>query len=365
MLWWQTLRRTSAIAVVAVLATAGMTLPSSGNAGALAIPTFSFSPMVAPGAAPRGSFHYDVLPGQTINDSVVLTNQTAQEEEFQIWPTDALNTQIGGAFALRPLGYPMTGVGTWINTHLGAGVVYGLQGNQAVTINFSVTVPKNATPGYHAGGIEALDVTPVSQPSGRNSRFLVHRGIGAAVFIQVAGPLHASAAVSNIATRSSVPAIGFGHSSANVTFQLENTGNTILSGHVQATVTDLFGRTVKTFKPVGVQAFIPGARYTVEEPVWNNLPFIGPETVHVTFVSPGMQNTTGDSTFWIFPWLFVLLVLIVLGLLIWRLIVWRRNRADSTGQSDDGGGPDDDGSPSHADAERVDTVREPSAANVT
>ena len=51
-------------------------------------------------------FHYDMLPGQTINDSVVLTNQTSQMEDFQIWPTDALNTSVGGAFASGPWGTP-------------------------------------------------------------------------------------------------------------------------------------------------------------------------------------------------------------------------------------------------------------------
>ncbi len=324
---------------VVVLSTTGLLVSGGSDARALGIPSFSLTPIAASGATPRTAFRYDALPGQTINDSVVLANQTGQLEDFQIWASDGYNTTVGGAFALRPLGYPMTGVGTWVNTHLGS-AVYGLAGNTSVTINFSVTVPANATPGLHAGGIEALNVTPVAQPTRGPAHFVIHRGIGAAVFVDVAGPVRPAAAVSGISVNSSVPAIGFGSSSADVSFQLENTGNTLLTGKAVATVTDLFGTTVKTFAPVGVAAFVPGGRFTVQEPTWTNLPFIGPETVHVTFTSTGMREATAQSTFWIFPWLLVLLILLFLGHVIWRLIVWRRKRAGTTKQPDDGSGPE-------------------------
>jgi hypothetical protein len=358
---WQRIRRWSALSVVALLLTTGLAVGGGTDAGAVSIPTFSFAPISAPGSAPRTSFHYDALPGQTINDSVVLTNQTSQPEDFQIWASDGYNTKVGGAFALRPVGYPMTGVGTWVNTHLGT-AVYGLAGNESVTLRFSVTVPANATPGFHAGGIEALNVTPVAQPTSGPAHFVVHRGIGTAMFVQVAGPVHAAAAVSDISVKSSVPAIGFGSRTADVSFQLENTGNTLLSGFAVVTVTDLFGRTVKTFAPVGVQVFVPGARFTVQEPTWKNLPLIGPETVHVTFTSSGMRKATGESTFWIFPWLLVLLILLFLGLVIWRVIVWRRKRAGITDRPDDGSGPDHGGSTIGEGPEGAEVEPEPSVA---
>jgi len=336
-------KRLSVLAVASVLSATGLAVARAPEAGAIAVPTFSLTPIAAPGSvAPRGSFHYDMLPGQTINDSVILTNETSQLQDFQIWATDGLNTPVGGAFALRPLGYPMTGVGTWVNTHLGSGV-YGLNGNTSVTINFSVTAPANATPGDHAGGIEALNVTPVPQPTNGPAHFIIHRGVATAMFIRVAGPARPGAAVSNISAKSSVPAIGFGSRSAVVSYQLENTGNTLLSGQAVATVTDIFGRTVKTFAPVGVQDFVPGARFTVIEPRWNNLPLFGPETVHVKFIAPGMPTVNGSSTFWIFPWLLVLLVLAVLGFIGWLLWTRRQNRANATGQSGEGDGSPPDG----------------------
>jgi hypothetical protein len=337
MQWKHTSRRWAAALCAAVMATTGLALVSGRPAGAVAIPTFSLSPVAVPGAtAPRGSFHYNLGPGQTINDSIVLTNETTQLEQFQIWSTDGYNTAVGGAFALRPQGFPMTGVGTWINTHLGSGI-YGLSGQTSVTINFSLTVPANATPGDHAGGVEALDVTPVAQPTTGPAHFVIHRGIATAVFIRVAGPVHPSASVSNIAVKTSVPPLGFGSSSAVVTYQLENTGNTLLAGQAVATVTDIFGRTVKTFPAVSVQAFVPGGRFTAVEPKWTSIPFIGPETVHVRITSPGLTPATGDKTFWIFPWLLVLLIVLILAAVVGRFWWGRRHpKAQAGGEP----GPD-------------------------
>ena len=324
MLRTRTLRRLSALVAATALSTVGLVGAMPTEAGAIGVPTFSLTPVSAPGAIhPRGSFHYDMKPGQTIDDSVVLANDSSQLQDFQIWATDGLNTPIGGAFALRPLGYHMTGVGAWINTHLGTGI-YGLAGNTSVTINFSVTVPANATPGDHAGGIEALDVTPEAQPTKGPAHFVIHRGVATAVFVRVAGPVHASAAVSDIAVKTSVPATGFGNSKATISFQLENTGNTLLSGEAVVTVTNLFGQTVKTFRPIGVQAFVPGGRFTANEPTWTNLPFIGPETVHVKFTSPGIPAATGSSTFWILPWLLVVVIIAALAAL--AALWWRRRR---------------------------------------
>src|SRR5271165_4670594 len=77
MLRWQRLRRWSAMAAVLVLSTTGLLLAGGSDAGALGIPSFSLTPASAAGATPRTAFRYDALPGQTINDSVVLANSTS------------------------------------------------------------------------------------------------------------------------------------------------------------------------------------------------------------------------------------------------------------------------------------------------
>ena len=331
----QLARRLVACTAAAVAVAGSVLVASATPAGAVGTAGFSLAPMSPPGAiTPRGAFHYDLRPGETIADSVVLTNETNQLQQFELWPADAYNTPAGGDYALRPYGYRMTGVGTWVDLRVGPGI-HGLPAHSSVTINFTVTVPANATPGDHAGGIVALDVTPQSPVSTGKTHFVVHEGVADAIFVRVQGPIHAAAVVNRISVADSTPALGFGGSHATISYQLENTGNTVLSGFVHVTVTDLFGRTVKTFKPISVQKFVPGGRFTGTEPAWAPLPFAGPETVHVRFVATGLPTVTAATTFWILPWglgLIVLAALAGLGaLFVWR----RRSRSGGTATPDD------------------------------
>ena len=101
----------------------------------------------------------------------------------------------------------MTQVGRWITLPTGA-ANYGVAPGQEVILRFSLTVPPNAIPGDHVGGIEALDVSaPPGQSSG--SKVLVHEGIGVPIFIKAPGPRHPSAAVTSVNAASSVPPFAF------------------------------------------------------------------------------------------------------------------------------------------------------------
>ena len=307
-------------------------------------PNFIFAPYNATTkAVVRASFHYTVQPGSTITDSLVLANPTSYEQTFRIWSADAYNTALGGALALRLESYPMTQVGTWIKLPTGT-ADYGVSPGQEVVLHFALTVPPNAVPGDHVGGIEALDVTPPA--TGGSSRILVHEGIGVPIFINVPGPRHPSSSVTLVNTASSVPWLAFatGSSDARVGYQVENTGNTILRGKVQVSVTNIFGQTVKKFPSNVIGNLLPGAIAGYSEPLWRGLPIVGPQTVHVTFSPIGSKAATGSASFWVIPWLLIILILIALLALGYWL--WRRHRKktaeaaaapDGTGVSGSGG----------------------------
>jgi hypothetical protein len=322
------------VAAVALGATGSWrAAPAAAATGGAA---FTFEPVPAPNTqAPRSSFRYSLKPGGTLTDSVLLTNLTDQPEEFEIWAADAYNTPRSGYLALRPATYPKTGVGRWITLPVSAGV-HVLPAATSATLTFELAVPPNATPGDHVGGIVALDVTP--QPvTGGKTQFLVHQGIASAVFVHVIGPLHPSAAVVAVDVAQSEPPLGFapGTSHAFVAYKLENTGNTLLDGTATVRVTDVFGRTVKTFKPTPVAEFLPGQTFTVVEPKWQPLPFVGPEHVTVVFRPTGAAIASGATTFWIVPWL--LLVLVLAALAGWA---WRIRRRRQRGRAGPGGGGD-------------------------
>jgi len=329
---------------MAIIATPEVLIPSPASAASApaGAPSFVFAPYnEATQGVIRASLHYTILPGSSITDEIVLANPEPYEQTFRIWGADAYNTALGGALALRLDGYPMSQVGTWITLPT-KGADYGVSAGQEVILKFALTVPPNAIPGDHVGGIEALNITP-PQTNGSSNRVLVHEGIGVPIFIHVPGPRHPSAAVTFVGAASSVPWLAFatGSSQARVGYQIENTGNTILRGKVHVWVTNLFGQTVKTFPDSVLGNLLPSQQANFAEPLWKSLPIAGPQTIHVTFSSAGAKPATGSATFWIVPWLLIILILlIVLGLVAW---LWRRHRrkiADGTiaeGEGETGG----------------------------
>jgi hypothetical protein len=289
----------------------------------------------------RSSIHLLAGPGQTVSDTAVLTNYSNETLNFDVYGSDAYNTTPQGTFTLHPPTVKAKDVGTWFSLPVNE---YTLAPRTVTEFHFEVKVPANASPGDHAGGIVALNLEPNTQPQ-PGTQFNVQRGEGIAVYVRVPGPLHPGVAAANIgATYSSSP-LGFGSSAAKVHFQVVNTGNIVLNGKVQVTVTDIFGSVVHTFRALPIVALIPGGRMTVVEPKWSGLPFFGPVHLKVAMTTSSTKQT-GQADFWIVPWLLILIVVLVLvALFIW----WRRRRrrtepdqASEISEMEDGGSVEGD-----------------------
>jgi H+/Cl- antiporter ClcA len=120
-----------------------------------------------------------------------------------------------------------------------------------------------------------------------------------------------------------------GSSAARVGYQVENTGNTILRGRVHVWVTNLFGQTVKTFPSNVLGNLLPSQEANFVEPLWKSLPIAGPQTVHVTFSAVGAKTASGTSTFWVIPWVLIIVIaVLLLALAAW---LWRRHRRKVAG----------------------------------
>jgi LPXTG-motif cell wall-anchored protein len=297
-------------------------------------PAWSFVPLSqSTNFLSRSAIHLLAGPGQVVSDTAVLTNYSTDELHFDVYGSDAYNTKSLGAFTLNPPNVKPTGVGSWITLPVNE---YDLKPCSVAEFHFEVKVPLNAAPGDHAGGIVALNLAgPTAPQPGTN--FAVQRGEGVAVYVRVPGPLHPGVAAANVgATYSSSP-LGFGSSWARVHFQVVNTGNEVLNGKVQATVTDIFGSTVHTFRPVAMVALIPGGRMTVAEPQFSGLPFFGPVHLNVK-MSTNAVKSTGEAQFWIVPWLLILIIVLVLGALFY---LWRRRRKGKQGAEAEEDAPED------------------------
>ena len=155
----------------------------------------------------RASFHYTPrreAPSPTRWFSPI---RPPRSRSFKIWAADAYNTTLGGALALR-IAELSDDAGRDMDHPADGAADYGVSPGQEVILHFALTVPPNAIPGDHVGGIEALDVSP-QHGNGSGTRIIVHEGIGVPIFINVPGPRHPSAAVTLVKAASSVPPFAF------------------------------------------------------------------------------------------------------------------------------------------------------------
>lgn len=315
------LRAPILLGLVALAAVAAPAPPATAASNG----TFSVFPYRAPGSTGPGRslFDFSLKAGQAVRDAFTLANDADHSLDFNIYPADAYDVTAGGGFALRGYGEKNVGVGSWITLPTSLSGTYRLAADSQVTIPFTVSVPANASPGDHAGGIVALEVGP---SNGSKTGVSVRQGVGVRVYLHVLGLVHPGLVVENLKTDVSVPPAAFltGSSKAGVTFDVVNTGNTLYpSVVVRAFATDAFGNRVRTFRPVRLAAVLPGSRETITEPEWSPLPLAGPVTVHVHLVASKV-NLKYTSSFLVVPWVLVVVVLLMLvGIAVY---LWRRRK---------------------------------------
>jgi len=288
-------------------------------------PAWSFVPLSASkNFLTRSAIHLIAGPGQTVTDTAVLTNYSNNELNFNVYGSDAYNTVKLGAFTLEPPGAPKLGVGKWITEPVN---IVNLPARTSDEFRFTVTVPINAAPGDHAGGVVALNLASPTGGSGTN--LAIQRGEGIAVYVRVPGALHPGVAAADIGATTSTPALGFGSGSAKAHYDVLNTGNVVLNGIAQLQAVNVFGSVIKRFAPVQIDALIPGQKMAVAEPRWNGLPFAGPVHLKLIMTTTSVK-ATGEAVIWVVPWLLLLLIVLVIALAVWYWIHRRRRRSAAT-----------------------------------
>jgi hypothetical protein len=336
---------TSAVVLIAVLVSLlGDTFESSVAGAAPAAPAsgyqFSVEPFAATGSQLRSDFSYELQPGHSVLDQVLILNNSANPESFVVYPEDAVNVSGTGGIGFQQQGQiHNTTVGKWLR--IGQTQFSIPSGKEAVD-TFQLSIPANAQPGDHVGGVIVQQVNPTTQPNSKEGLNLRLR-IAVPVYVRVVGPVRPSMTIQSLTVFHDSPVIPFVSGAARVAvrFTLVNTGNVIITPQTATvSITALIGGTLHSYtvhNAAGIQSkknplpaqLLPGGQLTLTE-LWSGIPPFDPLTAHVnaTAYYPGGRVpvvTASSSTFWYFPWL---LVLIVLALIV-GFIVWRRRRRRS------------------------------------
>lgn len=244
-------------------------------------------------------------PGESRQFTVLVENVSGQDQNYYIFKRDISGVRDGGVpiFADNNIETGGFALSDWIQLESDR---LEVKSGEERALSFILSVPQNASPCDHFGGIFVSAEPPELESSGAAIGYQVAN----IVSIRVAGECIEEAQIRQFSTDN------YFYGSSNVDFNLkfENSGNTLLRPTGPFTVTNMFGKEVANFTfnedQAGVFPCIQDGdtcRPTIREFVfsWNS-----DETGfgrYEAMVSPSYgeegfkQTTFSTATFWILP----------------------------------------------------------------
>ena len=324
-------------------ATTGATSSPTSTAGPKAaakpaVVTFGVQPARKGKPDARPYYNYGVTPGGVLHDQAAIRNFSTKPLTLRVYATDAVNLQDGG-FGLLPSAQRPVEAGSWIavGTRDGRGFVT-VPARQSVVVPIRLTVPRDATPGDHVGGIVVSLTTRSTNTDG--AAVELDQRVGSRVFIRVSGPLHPALSIEQVRASYDGVLNPFGSGRASVSYVVRNTGNVKLGGRQQVSVHGPAGPTAQASGLADVPLLLPGGSYRAIARVQGVWP-LARETATVRVaplvvpgdVVPGLHESVATATFWALPWtplaILVGLVLLLGGGLVLRR--WRGRPGRTTG----------------------------------
>ncbi|MEU8803825.1 DUF916 domain-containing protein [Spirillospora sp. NPDC048819] len=328
---WPSARRAAAAASACALAVctgapaalAREPAPATGNG------SWSVGPVSHGDAlAPRAYFAMDAPAGKTIRDAVRITNLTGGPLTFLVYGADAYNTPRDAGFALRTATEPRRDVGAWVKLKTGKLTV---PARKARDVPFTVTIPDNATPGEHIGGIVALNTAIEGGARPGGTAVGLRRGVAARIYLRVAGPLTPALKPDALSVERSQPLLPYVRDGrGTVRYTVVNTGNQRLSPTARIWATGLFGRTIKEWPVRRLPEILPGQRTELSVP-WDSPPPLEAVTVRVELTAGDGIKARTQSRFIEVPWA-ALIAVVVIAFFCWSVLprlIRRRARSDA------------------------------------
>ncbi len=298
--WTVFRRRAAALAAIiaALCAVCGpFAAPPRANAQAVDATSLTITPPF---------FTINVSPGDVWTSSirVVNTNQgnlpvVATVMGFR--PTDSKGH--GMFIRLSSLASDTDALANWITVSPSSAVV---PPDGAVDIPFSITVPRNASPGGHYAGIligtQPLDATGTMGVDG--SHIGISSFISALIFVTVSGDIKEAGAIQEFATDKPF----YQHPNVDFSVLFANTGNVHVRPVGQIQIYNMFGKEVGTV-PINQEGdlgyVLPSSTREFDEQ-WQgpgNLLDIGQFTAILTLAygTDGTKSVSQSLTFWVLP----------------------------------------------------------------
>lgn len=281
----------------------------------------------------RVSFRLSLDPGTTITEHVVVTNYSGQDVTFRLVASDGVLSETG-AFDLLPSDVAPVDVGSWVSIVDHVDVPAG----QSAPVPFELTVPADATPGDHPGGIVASVLQEGGTQGGPSVG--VETRVGTRIHLRVTGEIRPSLSITDLSTRYETSWNPLEGGTLHVSYTVVNDGNVRLGSIQQHHVAGPFGLDAGGEGPSGSvlaqqREVLPGQQTRVSAEVtgvWSLARLSTTvngfqEAVGDDVISGPIPGATAELTSWVVPWpqlaVLALVVLIVVALVMQR----RRHRA--------------------------------------
>ncbi|MCL2089912.1 MAG: DUF916 domain-containing protein [Micrococcales bacterium] len=341
--WWAALVRSASLATAARQARSGVAVAVvltatgvlGGPAAAVAADDTSWTVSTAANdyGSARNSYGYALDPGSSATDAMVVTNRGSEPIDLAVYAADGF-TNPDRQVDLLTAETRSVGVGAWVQPQTDRVTV---EPGQSVEIPFTVTVPDDATPGDHVGGI-LTSMVQADQQQG----ITVDRRLGIKITLRVSGELRPALAVEDLHISYAGSANPFARGRATLTYTVRNTGNVVLTGrHQQVSLSGVLGwGRVDAARPADPPSLLPGERWHVTVPVDKVAPtvWLNAKVEIVPLVTdPAGTTTTLDPVVvtghgWAVPWSVLGLLLVVVALVVLG-VVWRRRQGDKVSRA--------------------------------
>jgi hypothetical protein len=290
--------------------------PAAGDAQ---LQTFGIGPADRDGLDRRGAFVYAGPAGTVVEDRVAVLNYTEEPLRTVVYASDAYTTE-AGAFDVLAADAEPTDLGAWIDFEPRTvripprSAATGAPGQRILP--FTLTVPADATPGDHAGGIVA---SIRSAGDGTTNSVVVDRRVGTRISMRVSGAVDPRLEVSGLTASYSGTANPAGRGTTTVEYVVRNTGNVALSARQEVVVGPGFAQSWPSAPVADLVGLLPGAAVpvTVEVPGTWPLLRMSADVTLVPFTGTSEAPTdlapvSASVSFWAVPWTAIGLLLLLL-----------------------------------------------------
>lgn len=274
----------------------------------------------------RPNYQYEISPGATIADGIVVTNHADRELTLSVYAADGF-INAGGQLDLLPATATSSELGSWVDV---SAETITLPAGESQLVPFAVTVPANAPPGDYTAGV----VT--SLVSANADGVTVDRRLGSRMYVRVTGDIVAGLTLSDPVVSYSGSLAPWQPGTVQVEFTVTNSGNVRLDTDATVQVAGPWGVGASTVALDDLPEMLPGesVQRTVEiNDVWPVLRANVVLLANGVAAQDGSAPTSAEATdsAWAMPWMILGLLVIAAGLIWWH----RRRVAHRKQQSDD------------------------------